>query len=49
MTRALVFSEDPSLAAGLVAAATTVAERVHLVCPGTPPGTPPAGLASENQ
>ncbi|MEU6538378.1 electron transfer flavoprotein subunit alpha/FixB family protein [Streptomyces sp. NPDC047000] len=46
MTCAYVFSEDASLAAGLVTAATAVADRVHLVCPGTPPGTPPAGATS---
>lgn len=46
MTRAYVFSEDACLAAELVTAATAVADRVHLVCPGTPPEVLPAGVTS---
>ena len=46
MTRAYVFSEDARLTAELVTAATDVADQVHLVCPGTPPEAPPAGVTS---
>lgn len=46
MTRAHVYCEDSRLASELVATASTVADEVCLICLGTAPSQPPAGVTS---